>query len=83
MSLPSLSFPAFQILLAAVLVLAIAVPTALGWRFLSRRGRHGWKALLLVIPGVNLAAVYAMAFGRRVAPGPVPTKPMSGALPNH
>jgi hypothetical protein len=59
------TFSQFQIFLAAVLGLLVAIPLVLSWRILRRRGRRAWPALLLVVPGINLVALYAMAYGRR------------------
>ncbi|WP_207477686.1 DUF805 domain-containing protein [Arenibaculum pallidiluteum] len=79
-----MSFLAFQILMASVLGLLVLMPLALGWRFLTRRGRSGWAVLLLAVPVLNLVAVYSLAFRRAVAPRPLSGSPgsMHGALPN-
>jgi hypothetical protein len=60
-----MSFAQFQILMAAGLGLLVLIPVALAWRLLARRGRGGWGALLLPLPGINLASAYLLAFRRR------------------
>lgn len=60
-----MSFEQFQILMAAVFGLLVLIPVVLAWRLLARRGRGGWGALLLPLPGINLASAYLLASRHR------------------
>ena len=60
-----LSFSAFRALLSATMLIAVLLPVALAWRVCRKSGYGGAAALLLVIPLVNVVAVYWFARGRR------------------
>ena len=56
-----LSFTAFRILLTAGMLVAVLVPLALAWRVCRKAGYRGSVALLLLIPVLNVLAVYRFA----------------------
>lgn len=49
----------FQILLPLIYILVIVFPV---WKVMQRLGFSGWWSLLAVIPLLNLAALWALAF---------------------
>lgn len=70
-----LSFEAFQAILLVLLSLLIAVPLAACWKLCRRTGRSGWLSLLILIPVLNVVAVYWFVLSR-------PSKPSASAEGN-
>lgn len=66
-----MSFQTFRMLLLAAFALAVLLPMPACWRLCRRAGLPGWASLVMLIPIVNVAAVYRFAFamdGRRSPP---------------
>jgi hypothetical protein len=65
-----MSFAEFQMLLAAVLVVAILAGLAPMARIARRTGHPRWLAVLMLVPALNLVLVclFAARLGRRGAP---------------
>ncbi|UEM24834.1 hypothetical protein JL100_034405 (plasmid) [Skermanella mucosa] len=59
-----LSFEAFQVILLVVLSGLIAVPLTACWKLCRRTGRSGWFSLLLLVPVLNVVAVYWFVLSR-------------------
>jgi hypothetical protein len=60
-----MSFVQFQVALAVVMAIPIGVGIIGCWRLCRRLGLPGWSSLIVLVPVVNLAAVYWVAFFRR------------------
>ena len=61
-----MSFAQFQVALAAAMILPIAAGLIGCSRLCRRVGLPGWGSLIVLVPIVNIAAVYWLAFARRV-----------------
>jgi hypothetical protein len=61
-----MSFAQFQVVLAAVMIVPIAAGLIGCSRLCRRIGLPGWSSLIVLLPVVNIAAVYWLAFARRV-----------------
>ena len=57
-----ISFPAFQIIMAVLLAVAVAIPLFGCWRLCRRVGLPGWASLVILVPVANAAAVFWLAF---------------------
>ena len=57
-----MSFQTFQMIFLAALALAVLLPMPACWRLCRRAELPGWASLLVLIPIVNVAAVYWFAF---------------------
>lgn len=67
-----LSFEAFQALLLATLSLLIAVPLIACWKLCRRTGRPGWLSLLVLVPVLNVVAIYWYVLSRPAKPDAYP-----------
>ncbi|UEM07057.1 hypothetical protein JL101_029075 (plasmid) [Skermanella rosea] len=67
-----LSFEIFQAILLVTLSLLVAVPLAACWKLCRRTGRPGWLSLLILVPVLNVAAVYWFVLSRPARPGTYP-----------
>ena len=60
-----MSFVQFQVALALVMVIPIGVGIIGCWRLCRRLGLPGGSSLIVLVPVVNLVAIYWVAFFRR------------------
>ena len=60
-----MTFAEFQVALVAVMIVTIAAGLIGALRICRRIGLPAWSSLIVLVPVVNIAAVYWLAFVRR------------------